>query len=115
MMFFYISAFRRRVRGIAQLTNDSDTSGSFATGSHAASAPTKPKPENDDRDQGKNRCYQPGDHPKTVRAAAERNPADIHAPDAGDQGRRQENHREHREYVKVSVGFLLDLRSQLFE
>ena len=70
------------------------------------------EPEKDERDQGEDRRYQPGDHPKTVLAAAERNAADVHAPNARDQGRRQENHREHREYVKVSVGFLFNLRPQ---
>src|SRR5262249_28480440 len=55
------------------------------------------------------------DHPKSDRAAAEWNAADVHAPNTRDQRRRQEYHREHREYVEVSVGFLLDLCAQLFE
>jgi hypothetical protein len=77
----------------------------------------KPEPESekDYRDQGENRRYQPADHPKTVRIVAERNAADIHAPDARRQGCRQEYHREHREYIKVSVGFLSHLRPQLFD
>jgi hypothetical protein len=40
---------------------------------------------------------------------------DVYAPNARDQCCRQEYHREHREYVKVAVGFFLDLRPQLFE
>ena len=75
----------------------------------------EPEPEKDNRDQGEDRRYQPTDHPKAIRAAAERNAADVHAPDARGQGCRQEYHREHREYIKVSVGFLPHLRAQLFE
>ena len=77
----------------------------------------EPEPEQvkDDREQGEDRRYQPGDHPKTVGAAAERDAPDIHAPNARDQRCRQEYHREHRECVKVSVGLLLDLRPQFFD
>src|SRR5262249_13171924 len=81
----------------------------------ATSKQPEPEPEKDDRDQGEDRCDHPGDHPKSIRAPAKRNASDVHAPNAGDQGCRQEDHREHREYVKVSVGLLLDLSPQLLE
>src|SRR4029077_11805616 len=45
----------------------------------------EPEPVKDDREQGEDRRYQPGDHPKTVGAAAERDAPDIHAPNARDQ------------------------------
>src|SRR5271169_447958 len=73
------------------------------------------EPDKDDRDQGEDRRYQTADHPKPVRVVAEWNAGDVHAPNACDQRCRQEYHREHCKYIKVSVGFLLDLRPQLFE
>src|SRR5215471_2542723 len=80
-----------------------------------ASEELGPEPEKNDGNQGEDRRYQPGDHPKAVWAAAKRNAADVHAPNACNQRCGQEYHRKHREYVKVSVGFLLNLRAQLFK
>ena len=71
---------------------------------------TRPEPEQNDRNHREDPRYQPGDHPEAVRATAERNPADVRAPNTRDQHRRQEYHREHREYVEVSVGVFLNLR-----
>ena len=48
----------------------------------AASEELGSEPEKNNRNQGEDRRYQPGDHPKAVWAAAKRNAADVHAPNA---------------------------------
>src|SRR5262245_17451288 len=88
---------------------DGGSSAAVLRDDYAASEELEPEPKNHDRNQGKDRRYQPGDHPKSVWAAAERDPADVHTPNARDQRCRQEYHREHCKDVKISVGFLLDL------
>jgi hypothetical protein len=66
---------------------------------HAICSSKKPEPEKDERYDGKGHRYRASDRPKTVRAIAEGNAADVHAPNACYQGCRQENRRQRREYI----------------